>query len=171
MKKMKKPQGIILHCTATPEGRSVTVKSIRNWHKARGWDDVGYHFVIGLKGELWAGRSLEFQGAHTKGHNNSVGVAYVGGLTSDGHTPKDTLTEAQEATFLRLLETLRAKYGDLALQGHNEFSSKACPSFDVVEKFGYEVCLRDDPSTQEDESEGDDPDGPVLPLDEIVDEE
>ena len=60
----------------------MTVKTIRNWHTSRGWSDVGYHFVIGTKGELWAGRSLEYQGAHTKGHNNSIGVAYVGGLDS-----------------------------------------------------------------------------------------
>lgn len=157
---MTKPEGIILHCTATPQGRRVTVKSIRNWHKARGFSDVGYHFVIGLQGELWAGRSLEFQGAHTKGHNNSVGVSYVGGLTSDGHNPKDTLTEAQEAAFLRLVETLRNKYGDLDVRGHNEFSSKACPSFDVVEKWGKEFCLGPD-----------DADGPDLPLDEIIDEQ
>ena len=148
---MKKPEGIILHCTATRENQSITVKTIRNWHKQRGWDDIGYHFVIGTKGQLWAGRSLEYQGAHTKGHNKTVGVAYVGGLTADGHRAKDTMNELQEATLLRLLEVLRAKYGDLPLHGHNEFGNKACPSFDVLEKFGYELCLRDDPATAEDE--------------------
>ena len=174
MKKMKKPEAIVLHCTATPEGRDVTVKTIRNWHLQRGWSDVGYHFVIGKKGQLWAGRSLEFQGAHTKGHNKTVGIAYVGGLTADGFKAKDTLTAEQEATLLRLVETLRAKYGPLALWGHTELCGgrKACPSFDVIEKFGYELCLRDDPATEvKDESEFEAPDGPVQPLDELLDDE
>lgn len=169
---MKKPEAIILHSTATPEGRGVTVKTIRNWHKQRGFSDVGYHFVIGTKGELWAGRSLNFQGAHTKGHNKTIGIAYVGGVDVNNQFPKDTLSEKQEATLLRLVETLRAKYGPLALWGHNEFSSKACPSFDVIEKFGFELCLRDDPATMsKDESEFEAPDGPVQSLDDIVDDE
>lgn len=172
MKKLnkKKLEGIILHCTATQADKSVTVKSVRNWHKARGFSDIGYHFLIGTKGELWAGRSLEYQGAHTKGHNNAIGVAYCGGVDNYGQ-PKDTMSDAQEATFLRLVETLRAGYGKLPILGHNEFSSKACPSFDVIEKFGWEVCLRDDPSTAEDEADQPEPEGPVQPLDEIVDED
>ena len=155
----KKPEGIILHCTATRATQSVTVKSIRNWHKARGFSDVGYHFIIGTKGELWAGRSLEFQGAHTKGHNDAIGVAYCGGIDDVG-APKDTMSEAQEAVFLRLVDTLRGIYGaDMRVFGHNEFSSKACPSFDVVEKWGAEFCASDVDL------------GPELPLDEIVDDE
>lgn len=161
MKKLnkKKLEGIILHCTATKADQSVTVKSIRSWHKARGWDDIGYHFVIGTKGELWAGRSMDYQGAHTKGHNNAIGVAYCGGVDKYGQ-PEDTMTEKQEATFLRLVDTLRGIFGaDTKVMGHNEFSSKACPSFDVVEKWGAEFCKHDVDL------------GPELPLDEIVDDE
>ena len=46
---------IILHSTATPEGRDVTVEEIRDWHLARGWNDIGYHFVIYRNGAIKKG--------------------------------------------------------------------------------------------------------------------
>jgi N-acetylmuramoyl-L-alanine amidase len=172
MKNMTNPSMIVLHCTATPEGRPTTPKAIRRMHvQENGWSDIGYHFIVGLNGELWAGRSTKFQGAHTKGHNNSIGIAYVGGVELDGVTPKDTMSEKQQATFMRLVETLRESYGSLPVHGHCEFSSKACPSFDVLEKFGHEFCLRDDVTTEVDESVAEELTGPVQPLEEIIDEE
>lgn len=172
MKKMTNPTKIVLHCTATKPDQKVTLKQIRRWHvEGNGWSDIGYHFVVGANGELWGGRSLNFQGAHTKGHNNSIGIAYVGGLNISGR-PEDTLTEKQQRVIEGLINNLRARYGDLALHGHCEFSSKACPSFDVLEKFGHEFCLRDDESTPDvDESEAEVTDGPVQPLEELLDEE
>ena len=71
---------IIIHCTATPEGREFSIDDIRRWHRARGFADVGYHFVIHLDGSVSTGRPLTQAGAHCAGHNNnSIGVAYVGG--------------------------------------------------------------------------------------------
>ena len=60
---------IIVHCSATPEGRDVSVSEIRKWHKARGWSDIGYHFVITLDGTMNVGRPIEKIGAHAKGYN------------------------------------------------------------------------------------------------------
>ena len=37
---------IIVHCTATPEGRSYTVADIDHWHRQRGFDSIGYHYVV-----------------------------------------------------------------------------------------------------------------------------
>ena len=127
---------IILHCSATPEGRDVSTAEIKSWHVGeRGWSDIGYHFVIELDGSLVAGRPLEVKGAHVKGRNsNSIGVCYVGGLDKKGE-PKDTMNHGQERTFRSLVVVLRATHGKLTLHGHNEFSYKACPSFDVQEKF------------------------------------
>ena len=59
----------IVHCTATPEGRPTTVEDIRSWHKARGWSDIGYHYVIYLDGSVHEGRPVERMGAHCKGQN------------------------------------------------------------------------------------------------------
>ena len=45
------------------------------------------------------------------------------------------MTPAQEAAFRNVVAMLRMTYGDLSIAGHNQYSSKACPSFDVREKF------------------------------------
>ena len=128
---------IIIHCTATREGDDISVSTIRKWHLARGWSDIGYHYVIDLKGNINAGRPIELMGAHTKGQNKySIGISYVGGVESDGKTPKDTRTNAQKDAIIRLVKKLKGCYPDVTIHGHNEFSSKACPSFNVS-KEGY----------------------------------
>lgn len=129
---------IILHCTATTEGKDYSVETIRQWHLKRGWSDIGYHFLIGLDGTIHLGRDVFKQGAHVKGHNkDSIGVAYVGGLDAHGE-PKDTMTEEQEKGFLVLYNSLIIVFGQLGLYGHNEFTDrKACPSFRVKEKYQY----------------------------------
>lgn len=126
---------IILHCSATQEGKDYSVETIRGWHLKRGWRDIGYHYVIRLNGDIEAGRPLDQIGAHTQGQNTgSIGICYIGGITADGK-PKDTLTAKQENALVNLIADLRKLYGPLTLHGHNEYSSKACPSFKVPEKF------------------------------------
>jgi hypothetical protein len=48
---------IVLHYTATPEGQYHDVASITRMHKARDFSTIGYHYLIGLKGEIWPGRT------------------------------------------------------------------------------------------------------------------
>jgi N-acetylmuramoyl-L-alanine amidase len=96
-KQMRKINKIILHCTATPEGRHTTVEDIRRWHKAQGWSDIGYHYVVYLDGSVHEGRPVDIVGAHTKGHNTgSISVVYVGGIDKMNLKPKDTRTEEQK---------------------------------------------------------------------------
>ena len=127
---------IILHCSATREGKDFSADTIRGWHvNGRGWSDIGYHWVIRLDGSIEVGRPLEKSGAHTKGHNkDSVGVCYIGGCDADGK-PKDTMNPEQEKAWRMIVLSLRTLYGDLTIHGHNEFANKACPSFTVKEKF------------------------------------
>ena len=136
---MRKLTRIILHCTATPDGRHVDVDTIRSWHKKRGWSDVGYHYVIYLDVSVHAGRDVAKVGAHVAGHNaDTIGVVYVGG-TDAGGKAKDTMNAAQETAFVNLVKHLRDQYGPLTLHGHNEYAAKACPSFNVKQKFGWLV--------------------------------
>jgi len=128
---------IILHCSATPEGKDYSVDTIREWHKKRGWSDIGYHFVIQLDGTISQGRPIDKAGAHTKGHNfDSIGVCYIGGMDEDAKKAKDTMTVEQNKAFRMLVMSIKILFGDdITIHGHNEFSSKACPSFIVKEKF------------------------------------
>lgn len=127
---------IIVHCTATPEGRVETVQSIRNMHKAKGWSDIGYHYLIGLNGERWEGRNVNLIGAHCEGHNsNSIGVCYVGGVDKKMQA-KDTRTEKQKYALVALLKDLRKLYPKAKIYGHHDFNKgKSCPCFDAKNEY------------------------------------
>lgn len=129
---MRQINRIIWHCSATPEGREVTVDEIRRWHvQDRGWSDIGYHYVIELDGTVQMGRPLARAGAHVVGHNHdSIGVCYVGGVDKN-NKPKDTRTAAQRKALHELTVKLRQRYPGATVHGHNEFANKACPSFDA----------------------------------------
>lgn len=137
---------IAIHCSATPAGRDVRAATIRAWHLAKGWSDIGYHFVIDLDGTIEVGRPLRTAGAHVAGHNaRSIGICYVGGLAADGKTPADTRTPAQKAALAQLLTVLRQRWRIAEIKGHRDYSPdlngdgritpnewmKACPSFDA----------------------------------------
>jgi N-acetylmuramoyl-L-alanine amidase len=127
---------IIVHCTATPEGRDYTVADIRQMHKAQGWVDIGYHYIIYRDGSIHEGRNVDMVGAHCQGHNaQSIGVCYVGGVARDGKTPKDTRTAAQKDALIHLLMQLVCLYPDATIRGHRDFAAKACPSFDATREY------------------------------------
>lgn len=126
---------IILHCTATPEGKDFTVDQIRQWHLARGFSDIGYHYVVYRDGSVHTGRPEAMVGAHCTGQNScSIGVCYVGGEVADGsHRPKDTRTPAQKRSLHELVAMLQSKYPHATLHCHYEFANKYCPSFQLAD--------------------------------------
>ena len=127
---------IIVHCTATPEGRTHTVKDVDTWHRQRGFNGIGYHYLIGINGEVWEGRPIEKAGAHTEGYNStSIGIAYVGGMDKEMKNPKDTRTQAQKDSLAKLLKELVIKFPNAEIYGHRDFAKKACPSFDAKEEY------------------------------------
>lgn len=133
---MRQIKEIILHCSATAEGRDYTVEDIDRWHKARGWRGIGYHYVIYRDGSVHPGRPVEQIGAHCTGHNaDSIGICYIGGLAADNKTPKDTRTPAQIQALRELVVELKKKYPGARVHGHNEFAAKSCPCFNVRKEF------------------------------------
>ena len=132
---MREINKIIIHCSATRECEDISTETIRGWHvNERGWSDIGYHYIILIDGTIDEGRPLEIQGAHVKGLNkNSIGICYVGGCDSKMNA-KDTRTPEQIKSMNKLVCKLKEKY-NASVHGHNEFSSKACPSFDVKKEY------------------------------------
>ena len=134
---------IIVHCTATPEGRNYSVDQIRSDHKKQGWADIGYHYVIYRDGSIHNGRDVDLIGAHCVGHNTySIGVCYVGGLENNPGVPyaklkaKDTRTPQQKAALLNILTNLRRQYPQAKIYGHHDFEKrKDCPSFDAKTEY------------------------------------
>ena len=122
---------IVVHSTATQEGKDYSVDWLRKLHKSKGYSDIGYHYVIYRDGTLHPGRNVDKQGAHAKGHNyGSIGIVYIGGVDAQGKA-KDTRTEAQKATLIALLKQLRKYYPQASIKGHRDVNSTACPSFDA----------------------------------------
>lgn len=127
---------IIVHCSATAEGKDFTTAQIKQWHLARGFSDIGYHWVIYRDGSVHPGRDESKIGAHCTGHNSySIGVCYIGGCATDGITPKDTRTDAQKTALVKLLKELKVKYPKATIHGHRKFANKACPSFDAKKEY------------------------------------
>ena len=144
---MRKITLLAVHCTATLAGKPFNVAAIKAMHLAKGWSDIGYHRLIGIGGEDWAGRPEEIIGAHIQGLNaNSLAVCYVGGIGRDGRAA-DTRTEAQKEALATRLRAWRARFPDAIIRGHRDMSPdrnrdgkitpdewlKMCPCFDVRE--------------------------------------
>lgn len=128
---------LILHCAATPNGRSFDAEDIDLWHQARGFKRntryinekyplkyIGYHKVILSDGSVENGRQTVEIGAHCKGYNaNSLGVCLVG---------TDHFTLEQWKTLKDIIVAYRKQLPPFLIHGHNEFNShKTCPGFDV----------------------------------------
>lgn len=131
---MRKITGIVIHCSATAEGRDFTAKDIDRWHRDQGWNGIGYHYVVRIDGTVEKGRSNEAIGSHVKGHNsNTIGIVYIGGLDAAGKKAKDTRTAAQKASLLMVINDLKTQYPNAKVLGHRDFPgvAKDCPSFSV----------------------------------------
>ena len=134
---MRRIDKIIVHCTATPKGREVSVKEIDRWHRERGFKCIGYHYVIGLDGKVSEGRPIEEIGAHCTGQNShSVGVCYVGGIDRFG-LPADTRTLQQCVAMRELLASLKERFPKAMIYGHRDFARKACPCFDAAKEYAF----------------------------------
>lgn len=130
---------IIIHCSATPNGRHNDADDIDAWHIVRKfhrtaearrhfnpqYQAIGYHYVILLNGDVQTGRSIGEVGAHTIGHNvRSIGICLIG---------TDRFTTAQWESLANLVYQLHIDFKAATVHGHREFAAKECPGFDVGE--------------------------------------
>ena len=144
---MRNIDSIIVHCSATKAGQDFTAADIDCWHRERGFNGIGYHYVVRLDGKLEKGRDVSLAGAHCKGWNGrSVGICYIGGLDANGR-PADTRANAQKRVLYQIIMDLQREYNILQVLGHRDTSPdlngdgviepyeyvKVCPCFDVKE--------------------------------------
>lgn len=142
----KKTALLVVHVTATPPSADIGVKEVRAMHRARGFSDVGYHYVIRRDGTVEAGRPENQIGAHVAGFNSiSLGVSMVGGVDARGKA-ENNATPAQMESLYKLLVRLVEEYPDAKICGHRDLSPdgnrdgviepgewiKECPCFDVI---------------------------------------
>lgn len=143
---MARLKRLVIHCTATPEGREVSAADIRHWHcdpvskGGRGWKQVGYTDMIHLDGkvERLVGNNEDAEVDPWEITNGAAGynstsrhVVYVGGVAKDGRTAKDTRTPAQREAMEAYVKDFNKRFPSIPIVGHNQLAAKACPSFDV----------------------------------------
>jgi N-acetylmuramoyl-L-alanine amidase len=124
---------ITLHCSATRPNQVAGVREIRQWHRKRGFSDIGYHFVVRRDGTVERGRPLTQMGAHVQGWNEAnIGICLEGGIDDDWK-PANNFTRAQWRALKPLVVGLKAKAKRAKVVGHRDFPgvSKACPCFDA----------------------------------------
>ena len=121
---MRKIRYIVVHCSDTPNDRDVDAATIHEWHKERGFDGIGYHFVIRRDGTIENGRPIYWKGAHAKKVNhNSIGICLVG---------RDVFTTEQLASLELEIRRQLADRPHLRVKGHYQFDDhKTCPNFDA----------------------------------------
>lgn len=135
---MRKINLIVIHCADTYARMDVGVNEIRKWHLERGFEDIGYHYVIRRDGTVETGRALEKMGAHAAGFNAfSIGICYAGGKGDDGQ-PEDNRTGEQKKALRGLVAELLKRFPEAKVSGHGELPGvrKACPCFAVAAEFG-----------------------------------
>ena len=136
---------IVFHCSATPPNSDIGAQEIDDWHRERGWNEIGYHAVIRRDGTIEWGRHMDEVGAHVKGKNmQSVGVCLVGGVDASG-APADNFTNAQLISAQLVSAVLQRAYPGAEVLGHRDLSPdlngdgiiqkhewvKDCPSLDA----------------------------------------
>jgi hypothetical protein len=119
---------IVVHHSASAS--YVTADTIRKWHMARGWSDIGYHVVIEQYGRMVSGRSFDIPGAHVKGSNSdSLGICVVG----DNTKPAGGWSLGQIESLITVLDILSITFPEAVVMGHRDMPDAAteCPGLDV----------------------------------------
>lgn len=127
---------IVIHCTATRP--DVTIESIkRYWKENLKWKNPGYHYMIKADGEIVNTLPIDQVSNGVAGWNSQIiNISYIGGIDKNNH-PKDTRTQEQKKSIVKLLRELKSKFPKAKIQGHRDFPNvhKACPSFDAKKEY------------------------------------
>lgn len=120
---------VTFHVSDSPRDRGDDAKAIDRWHRQRGFNQIGYHFLILPNGDVQIGRSLNLMGAHVIGQNRgNIGICFIGGWRGE-----DTRTEEQTKTMAWMILTF-VQHGikQEEIKGHRDYDKqKSCPNFCV----------------------------------------
>lgn len=138
-----RPRRITVHCSATKNGEELRASVIDGWHRAKGWNGIGYHLVIQPSGEVERGRALNEQGAHVEGDNEgNVGICLIG---------LDKFTRAQWDALRYQIDSITMVYSipPWEIYTHSQFPSavkiaKTCPNIPINVLLAWYVGHRED---------------------------
>jgi N-acetylmuramoyl-L-alanine amidase len=133
---------IIVHHSASP--RSTTLGEVDRWHRARGFERIGYHYFIEDDGAVLIGRPVVQQGAHCtadKANRDSIGVCLAGNNTIEAERWNDD----QKDALIDLIFQLYSIYGRIAIYGHKDVPGAAteCPGVDIKSNVNERIRIRE----------------------------
>ncbi len=123
------PEFIVVHHSGGTDANPLedtshhTANIMESYHLSKGWEGLGYHYVIHKNGDVWKGRPEHYHAAHTVGYNNkSIGICLAGNF--DATLP----TKEQEKSLTTLLKELQVKYNIPSdkIVPHRTFANKSC---------------------------------------------
>ena len=129
-----KVKHLIFHGLYTPPYMDPTKETIEGWQKEKGFDEIGYNWLITRQPKLIEGRSTHIAGAHTLGEYNlnSLSCVLTGGKAKNGDRWDFNYTLAQLTIAQRLIHAVKQKYPDIEVCGHRDKDNRReCPGFDV----------------------------------------
>lgn len=143
---MAKLKYLVIHCTDTPANRPVSAKDIYQWHIVeRGWSKMGYSDMIHLDGSLENLTPFD-QDDDKEGFELTNGAKGINGVSHHivyvGGKGGDTRTRSQKGSLEDYVRYMILRHPDIQVAGHNQFSTKDCPSFDVPEWL-RELCIHE----------------------------
>nr|AGK40911.1 PGRP-LB [Nilaparvata lugens] len=123
---------VIIHHTYIPKAANTTqeciadMKSIQHYHQVtKGWDDIGYNFVICGDANIYEGRGWYNIGAHATKHNSrSIGIAFIGDYT-EVLPSTEMLDLAKQLVVCGIEKNFIDK--DYVLYGHRDVGKTECP--------------------------------------------
>jgi N-acetyl-anhydromuramyl-L-alanine amidase AmpD len=126
---------IVLHYSATYSDQDLDVRDIDKMHRARGFNSVGYHYIIKRDGMIERGRKETEIGAHVKGQNTGkIGICLIGGLerSSGPNIGVDNRTDAQKRSAASLIRDMLTRYPGAKVVGHRDLAATLCPAYDAA---------------------------------------
>lgn len=132
-KPIRSVQRVFLHCSASDNPTHDNVATMTAWHKARGFNTIGYHFFISKDGKVHIGRNIESTPAAQAGNNLATIAICLHGLK------KELFTQAQFNSLKQLVSEINKAYsGKVTFHGHREVAAKSCPVFDYKTVLGLD---------------------------------
>ncbi len=123
-------KGITIHHSASHD---VPALEIDRWHRERGWNGIGYHFVIRKDGSIEMGRPWDRQGAHHYGYN-----ATNFGICVTGNFNQEEPSREQIAAIVSIIRGLKSRFGVTSVVRHHEnCPGKNFPFLAVKAKGGF----------------------------------
>ncbi|GJQ67020.1 hypothetical protein Trydic_g21935 [Trypoxylus dichotomus] len=112
-------------CSSTQRCKNI-VKGIQNYHmNYKGWEDIGYNFLVGGDGNVYEGRGWNKHGSHLIPYNGkSIGICFLGNFQTSS-PPSQQLQAAKDLIAYGVNHNWISNSYDVL--GHRQADITDCP--------------------------------------------